>query len=658
MCGFVGVYYFQALRTPDRELLTAQVDTLVHRGPDGGGVWTAPGIGLGHRRLSIIDIEGGAQPMFDESGRYVVAFNGEIYNYRELRARLIGLGYTFRSESDTEVLLASYAEWGASCVDHCNGMFAFALYDRQEHRLFLGRDRLGLKPLFYYVDGERIVFGSEIKALVRDPSVHRQLEPTAVADFFALAYIPAPKTIFKNMYKLPAGHRAVCNRSRPVIESYWDIDLGHVDTQTSLKENAKVLRGLLEDSVQLRMRSDVPLGAFLSGGLDSSAVVAAMATVGDTRVLTQSVGFQEQAFDERHFARDVAERFGTEHHEQVLSAQASDVVAELGYFYDEPFGDSSAAPTYYLCKETRRHVKVALSGDGGDESFAGYDHYAMAAWTNNIRDRVPRMLRRAASAPLLHLLNVSRYSKRAANLNQIALFSSHDDRDRNAYHHLLPQPYRYRELLSRRFLASLDGYDPFTSIRDLYARSGTRDLVGRMQYCDIKSYLCDDILVKVDRASMANSLEVRCPLLDHRIVELGARIPRDQKMSDRGSKLVLKESVAPWIEPSFFERDKQGFAIPLREWLQGPLSKRFASLVLEQTGGGSGLLSSLGSRRLWMEEQHGLARHGHQLWNALMFEGWHESYASQGSAPPRAGVLAEGISATTSVVCPDEAACP
>ncbi len=636
MCGFVGVYQFDRSRPVDEGLLTQQCDTLVHRGPDGGGVWTGPGIGLGHRRLSIIDIGGGAQPMFDVSGRYVVAYNGEIYNYRELRERLQGVGYQFRSQSDTEVLLASFAHWGSACVDHFNGMFAFAIYDRETHELFLGRDRLGQKPLFYYVDKERIVFGSELKALLADPMIPREIEPTAVADFFALAYVPAPKTIFKRIFKLPAGHRAHCKSLAPEIDSYWDPSFAHVDKTATLEDNAAALHALLEDSVRLRMRSDVPLGAFLSGGLDSSAVVAAMASFGTSRVVTQSVGFDESAFDERQFAREIADRFATEHHEQVLSTSASDVVQQLGYFYDEPFGDSSAAPTYYLCEETRKRVTVALSGDGGDESFAGYDHYEQAQWTNNIRDRIPRLLRQVSSAPLQHLLNLSRYNRKALDLNQAALFASKEDRDRNAYNQLLPQPYRFRELLSRDFLASLDDYDPFTSVRDLYARSGTDCLVSRMQYCDLKSYLCDDILVKVDRASMAHSLEVRCPLLDHRIIELATRMPLEQKMQAGRSKIALKAAVNPWVDSEFFERDKQGFAIPLRDWLQGPLATRFESLILARSGGHSGLLSRFGVKRMWYESQRGLAKHGHQLWNALMFEGWFQRYIERIDSPWKA----------------------
>ena len=657
MCGFVGVYHFDGSRPVSEALLLKQTDALVHRGPDGGGVWTGPGIGLGHRRLSIIDIEGGAQPMA-YGGRYITAFNGEIYNYRELRDRLRGLGATFTTKSDTEVLLAAYAQWGPQCVDHFNGMFAFALYDRQKHELMLGRDRLGQKPLFYYVNSERVVFASELKAILADPMVPRELEPTAVADFFALAYVPAPKTIFKNISKLPAAHFALCQQSRPVVREYWDLDFAHADDAMSLQVHAEQLHELLQDSVKLRMRSDVPLGAFLSGGLDSSAVVAAMAKQGDARVLTQSVGFDNDAFDERRFAREIASRFATEHHEQVLTASAAEAVSQVGYFFDEPFGDSSAVPTYYLCQETRKHVTVALSGDGGDEPFAGYDHYQQAAWTNNIRDRIPRWLRRVSSGPLQHLLHISRYSQRALELNHRALFSSREDRDRNAYHQLLPQPFRYRELLSRDFLRSLGDYDPFTSIRDLYTRAGSDNLVSRMQYCDIKSYLCDDILVKVDRASMAHSLEVRCPLLDHRIIELAARMPLQHKLADGRSKIVLKEAVAPWVEPEFFERSKQGFAIPLHQWLRGPLSAQLEELVLRRPGGHSGLLAPWGSRRLWREQKHGLARHGHQLWNALMFEGWFQRYMGARSAWPPSPTFAMKDAAQAVAIRPFREASP
>ena len=629
MCGIVGVYQFDAHRPVDERTLFRQTDSLVHRGPDGGGVWTSPGIGLGHRRLSIIDIDGGAQPMADKSGRYVVVFNGEIYNYRELRERLLSLGSSFRSDSDTEVLLAAYAEWGPACLEHLNGMFAFAIYDRDSHELFLARDRLGQKPLYYYHDRERLIFASEIKAILADPMVPREIRADAVADFFALSYIPGPKSIFHKIEKLSAGHYLHCRGSIARERSYWSFDFSHVEDDASLEECASDLRELLVDSVRLRMRSDVPLGAFLSGGLDSSAVVGAMrAQPEKLTIRTQAVGFDTQGFDERHYAKHVAAHFGSQHSEQLLSPEAGEVIRQLPYFYDEPFGDSSAAPSYYLCAAARKEVTVALSGDGGDEPFAGYDHYAMYQWTNGLRPRIPTTLWKGLHRPLRGLMQLSRYNKTASNYNLYAFLASAPDPDRNAYHHFLPQPYRYRELLSDEFVRELDDYDPFHSIRDHFRAAGTDDPVLRMQYCDLKSYLCDDILVKVDRASMAHSLEVRSPLLDHRIIELATRIPLRHKMTPERKKIVLAEAVAPWIAPETFERPKQGFAIPLHDWFRGPLAARTAE-ALWGSPRRSRLVSEGAARRMLFEEERGLASHGHQLWNALNFELWFERYMSR-----------------------------
>ncbi len=633
MCGIVGVYYFDREHPVDRDLLVEQTNTLVHRGPDDGAVWIGPGVGLGHRRLSIIDLGGGLQPMFDVTGRYCTVFNGEIYNYRELRDELGSKGYQFRTDSDTETLINAYAEWGQDCVEHFNGMYGFAIYDRDTHDLFLARDRLGKKPLYYYRDSERIVFASELKAIVRDPMVPREIEATALADFFAMAYVPMPKTIYRQIYKLPAGHRAICKGAGPQISKYWDIDYRHVDFDTSAEKHAENLFELMSDAVRLRLRSDVPLGAFLSGGVDSSAVVGVMAGISETPVVTQSVGFDVEAFDERRYAREIAERFATDHHEQVLEPSAGHAVKQLAFFYDEPFGDSSAVPTYYLCEQTRKHVTVALSGDGGDEQFAGYDHYNGLVWTENIRSRLPALVWRAAALPLKHLFQITRYHKGALRFNRKLWLSASDNPDRNAYNHLLPQPYRYRELLDGELLDALGDYDPFESVADLYERSGTDDVMSRMQYADIKSYLCDDILVKVDRASMAHALEVRCPLLDHRIVEYSTRIPPIHKLRDEKSKLVLKQAIAHLIPTEFFERPKQGFAIPLDHWFRTALREPTEDLLFSRPGGKSRLLSPLSCKRMWFEEQRDLARHGSQFWNAMMFELWYLRYMERVDLP-------------------------
>ena len=340
-------------------------------------------------------------------------------------------------------------------------------------------------------------------------------------------------------------------------------------------------------------------------------------------VITQSVGFDVEKFDERVYAREIAERFKTSHFEQLLTPDAGGVVHELSYFFDEPFGDSSAAPTYYLCGETRKHVKVALSGDGGDEQFAGYSHYGAARWTQNIHSRLPSLLWRAARLPLQHLFQVSRYNKTTQYWNWLAWLSSSRNPDRNAFNHLLPQPFRYRTLLGRQLLSELRGYDPFDSIRHLYEQSGSNDLMSRMQYVDIKAYLCDDILVKVDRASMAHSLEVRCPLLDHRVVEYASRIPPIHKWKDKRSKIVLKSAIADLVPTEFFERPKQGFAIPLDHWFRTSLKGTMDDLAFS-SGGQSGFLGKSQCRRTWFEHQKGLVNHGSQLWNGMTFEMWHQ----------------------------------
>ncbi len=626
MCGIVGVLHFDRSRPVDRARLIAQTDTLVHRGPNDGGVWVGDGVGLGQRRLSIIDLSsGGHQPLFDASGRWAVVFNGEIYNYLELRHELSAKGHRFRTDSDTEVLLYAYVEWGDACVERFRGMFAFAIYDAAEHALFLGRDPLGKKPLYYYRDADRIVFASELKAVLADPTIPREIDATAVADYFALSYVPGPKTIFNRMLKLPPAHTLAISPAGARMHAYWDVDYTSPDLGSSAEQHAVRLLELITEAVRLRLRSDVPLGAFLSGGVDSSAIVAVMAQLSERPVLTNSIGFDVERYDERPYARQIAARFQTDHREQVLSPEAGEIVRQLSWFYDEPFGDSSAAPTYHLCAMTRKHVTVALSGDGGDELFAGYYHYRDSLWADSIRGRLPGWLRRAALTPLRHLFQVTRYSSEAFGYNSIA-WRAALDADRSDYNSLLPQPWRFREMLSRDFLASLGGYDPYDAFRSWYERSRTGDHVSRMQYVDLKTYLPDDILVKVDRASMAHALEVRCPLLDHKVVEYAARIPSSFKIQENKTKLILKQAIRGLIPPETFDRKKMGFAIPIAKWFRTALREPAEALFFAKPGGASGTLSRYESRRLWVEHQAGLVDHGTQLWNAMMFELWYRRF--------------------------------
>jgi asparagine synthase (glutamine-hydrolysing) len=631
VCGIVGVFHFERDRPVDAARLERQLASIVHRGPDGGGVWVEPGVGLAHRRLSIIDLGGGAQPMFDASGRYVTTFNGELYNYRELREELTGLGHVFRTDSDTEVLLAAYAAWGQGCLDRFNGMFAFAIHDRKEHRLFLARDRLGKKPLYVYRDEGRVVFASELKAITADPMVPRRIDATSVADYCAMGYVPAPKTIWRDVAKLPAGHLAIADASGFRTAGWWDVDLRQPDHATPIEVHARRLRELIDDAVRLRLRSDVPLGAFLSGGVDSTAVVGVMAKVGATPPFTQTIGFTVARFDERRYAADAAARFGTRHHERVLAPEAGLVARQLSHFFDEPFADSSAVPTYYLCDVTRENVTVALSGDGGDELFTGYTHYQTARWTDRIHDRLPELVWRAARAPLRHLLHVTRYVPAAYSWNR-TLFRASDARDRNAWHNHIYSPWRWRELLSEELLDALGDYDPFESVAHHYARAGTDDLLARMQYADLKGFMCEDILAKVDRASMAHALEVRCPLLDHRVVEYAGKIPPLANLHDGGAKLALKKAVEDLVPPSFFDREKQGFSIPVDDWFRSGLRDMARDLLVAPGGRRSGLLGKWKMRRLFEEHQRGIAN-GHALWMATMLELWHERWV-EGAAPP------------------------
>ena len=412
MCGIVGVYSFDRRRPIDRSLLARQTDTIAHRGPDDGGLWVGDGVGLGHRRLSIIDVGGGHQPMWDIEERIGVIFNGEIYNYRELRHELEPKGHRFKTDSDTETIIHAYREWGDACIERFRGMFALAVFDRTKRTMLLARDRMGKKPLYWYRDRERLIFASEIKAIVEDPTVPRVVDPTSVIDFFAYNYVPGPTTIFQGIQKLPAGHLMVLSGEHQSVRSYWDVDFSKLDSSRSLEASVEALDETLQESVRLRLRSDVPLGAFLSGGIDSSLIVALMAEQSERAVKTHTIGFSEDGYDERGFAKETATLFSTDHQEKVVAVDALDVIDRLSWFYDEPFGDSSAVPTYYLSGATRDRVTVSLSGDGGDENFAGYRRYVFAMYEDEVRSRVPSLIRKGLVSPLARMYPKADYLPR------------------------------------------------------------------------------------------------------------------------------------------------------------------------------------------------------------------------------------------------------
>lgn len=625
MCGLVGVYYFDRARPVDAERLRIQTETLVHRGPNEGGVYAGLGCGLGHRRLSIIDLSSGQQPMFSEDGRYVIAYNGEIYNYREVRAQLKSKGHRFSTDSDTQVFLRAFIEWGEDCTAHLNGMFACAIYDRSNHQLFLARDRMGKKPLYYYRDKERLIFASELKAILADPTVPKELDATAIADFFAFSCIGGSKSIFSQVRKLPAASSMMVRDGALHRRRYWDVDFSQPDEHTDLEKQAERLLELLTDATRLRLRADVPLGAFLSGGVDSSTTVALMAQLLERPVVSNSIGFDTKHADERQYARAIAERFSTDHHEKVVLPQASKIIHDLSWFYDEPFADSSAVPTYYLCEMTRAQVTVALSGDGGDELFAGYTRYPDALAANALRDAVPALVRQASAWPLRHLFSASRFHPRAQRAAARLYRAAHTP-ERAYYNHLSTQPWRYHDALSNDFIGALDGYDPFDVFRPHLERAARFDPLSKMQYLDLKTYLIDDILVKVDRASMAHALEVRVPMLDHRVVEAAAKIPPIHRIQEGQKKRVLLKAIAKLIPPDFFDRPKQGFGIPIFEWFRGALKRPAEQLFFDQKGGRSGVLDDGTLKRMWGEHQLKLVNHGTTFWNVMMFELWYQRF--------------------------------
>ena len=622
MCGITGIVDLKGRREVSRTLLSRMNETQVHRGPDAGGLHLEPGVGLGHRRLSIIDLATGQQPLFNEDGSVVVVFNGEIYNYQALIPELTALGHVFRTKSDTEVIVHAWEAWGEACVERFRGMFAFALWDRNRETLFLARDRLGVKPLFYAVlaDGQ-LIFGSELKSLAIHPGLARELDPLAVEDYFAFGYIPEPRTVYKMARKLAPGHTLTVRRGQPVPapREYWDVrftldnPIGEADAQAELIER-------LRESVRLRMISEVPLGAFLSGGVDSSAVVATMAGVSEQPVNTCSISFSDPAFDESRYAREVAERYRTRHFVDNVDSDDFGLVDELARTYDEPYADSSAIPTYRVCQLARRHVTVALSGDGGDESFGGYRRYRFHAMEERLRSMLPLAVRRPAFGLLGRVYPKADWAPqvfRAKTTFQALARSSVE-----AYFHSISfvgDGMRER-LYSNAFKAELGGYNAVEVFHRHAARAGTQDVLGLVQYLDLKTYLVGDINTKVDRASMAHSLEVREPLMDHPLVEWLATLPSSFKVKGTESKRLLKKAMEPHLSHEVLYRAKMGFAVPLARWFRGPLRGPVRDALLGGQLSETGWFNPGYLAELLAQHESGVRDHGTPIWTLLMFE--------------------------------------
>ncbi len=624
MCGICGIFEFDEQREIPRELVHRMTQTIVHRGPDDEGIFVGRGIGLGFRRLSIIDVAGGHQPLSNEDGRVWVMFNGEIYNYLELHDDLVKRGHRFSTHSDTETIVHLYEEYGEECFARLRGMFAIALWDSREHKLLLARDRVGKKPLYYAADSKRILFGSELKCLLAADSLPRDIDTQALSDYFSLGYVPAPKTIYRAAKKLLPGHYLVASAKGVRIERYWDISFNHVEDRSE-EEWCEILRHQLCEVTRMRLMSEVPLGAFLSGGVDSSAVVAMMAKIMRRPVTTCSIGFEEQEYDESAFARKVSEQFNTDHHEQIVRPNALDVLNKLVWHYDEPFADSSAIPTYYVSQVARRYVTVALGGDGGDENFAGYRRYYFDRMENQMRGFIPAPIRSAVFGPLGRVYPALAWAPRF--LRGKATFQSLARSPLEGYFNSISifRPGEKSNLFTKDFRQSLNGYDAIDVLQQYYDRADTPDLLSRIQYVDMKTYLTDDILAKVDRASMAVSLEVRAPLLDHKLMETVATIPSSLKLSGREGKYIFKKAMAPILKSEILDRRKQGFAVPLDRWFRQDL-KDLTYEALFSTD--DGILDRAFLKKIWDQHQKGTYDRSAHLWSVLMFRKWREAFLS------------------------------
>src|SRR5438067_2776787 len=631
MCGIAGKFNFDAANPIDRERLTAMTAVLAHRGPDADGFYVHEGIGLGHRRLSIIDLSTGDQPLSNEDSSVWVVFNGEIYNFADIRSELESSGHRFRTHSDTEVIVHAYEQWGDALVDRFRGMFAFALCDQRRRRLLLARDRLGVKPLYYAVTQSGVTFASEIKALLEDPDVPREWSVEALDAYLALSYVPTPRTMYRAVAKLPAAHLLVAERGRVSIKSYWDLHFTGDGDPARENEYLEQLDALVAESVRLRLVSDVPLGAFLSGGIDSTAVVAAMADAcGADRVVTTSVGFDEHAFNELEHARTVARHLGVRQHEKIVKPDVVDLLPKLAWHLDEPFADSSAVPTYYVSKAAREHVTVALSGDGGDELWAGYARHRVEQWETAARQWLGPTGGRIAGRVAARLpIGV----KGTRSLRHLALSPAEACALKHAYG-LFEGGVR-GSLYAADFAREVRDADPFAGFRLAYDSCPSPDPIDRALYVDVKTYLVDDILTKVDKMSMAVALEARVPLLDHELIEFAATVPAALKLKNGRGKHLLRRLLERRVPKSIVDRPKHGFEAPTGEWLRGPLAPMVDDLLLDGRLRSRGVFNDEAVARLWREHRSGSHDHRHRLWSLVMLELWFREFLD-GTAQNRA----------------------
>lgn len=629
MCGitgFIDLWDARPRSADDRaEILDRMCRVIRHRGPDDQGMMVKPGVALGMRRLAIIDLVSGNQPISGEDGSVTIVFNGEIYNFQEIKPKLESRGHTFQTHSDTEAIVHAYEEFGPECLQDLRGMFAFAIWDEKARTLFIARDRAGKKPLYYTTTPNgTFVFGSELKALLEHPDVQREINPEALDAYFTLGYVPDPLTIFRSIHKLPPGHYLNFKDGHATVRQYWDFEFKATPPLTE-DDYLDQLRTLLDESVRLRLISDVPLGAFLSGGIDSSTVVALMARHMGQPVKTFSIGFHEDSYNELKYARLTAEKFGTEHHEFFVTPDICDVIDDLVWHFDEPFADSSAIPTYMVSKLARDHVTVVLSGDGGDELFAGYTRYAVERKRGGF-GLLPKTVREGVMRPISqhlphatwgrnYLHNVS-LDPTARYLDSVSVFTS----------------LNRRSLYASDFAQTLGpgGYAA-RLFDDLVKNVKTDDAVDRLLYLDSKTYLPGDILTKVDRMSMAVSLEARAPLLDHKLIEFVTTVPSTLKLAGLETKHLLKRAVKDLVPAGILHRPKQGFGVPIQEWINQQLRSRIRDTLSDSRARQRGYIDSHYVDVLLDEHERGRRDHSMGLWSLFMLELWQRRFMDAGS---------------------------
>ena len=621
MCGIVGRFNFHSHDPVSADLMKGMAKLLAHRGPDGEGVYADGPVGFGHRRLSVIDLTQAAhQPMISEDGQVCITFNGEIYNFRELRTVLEGRGHEFRSQSDTEVLLAAYREYGVTCVEHLRGMFVFAIWDKPNRKLFLARDRIGKKPLHYWLDKDGIAFASEPKAFLADPGFKPSPSLEAISHYLTYQYVPSPWSAFQGIQKLQPGHVLVVENGQMRTEQYWKLSYEQTYKGSSDEASHELIHKLLE-ATKCRLISDVSLGAFLSGGIDSSVIVGLMAQLGSSSLKTFSIGFEQETYNELPFAREVAKRFGTDHQEFVVKPEPSEIFPKLIWHYNEPFADSSAIPSMYLAEMTRQHVTVALNGDGGDENFAGYDRY-LASVLSHRYDRLPAFLRRCIESTAWYLPEAKESKTLISRMKRFASGLSHSPYQRYVlwmthFDHQLKN-----EICTKEFLKESGGQESTKVLVEVFEQSNAQDLLNKTLDVDVHTYLPNDLLVKVDVATMAYGLEARSPFLDHEFMEFCASLPTSMKLRGSIKKFILKKAAKDFLPPDILNRPKMGFGVPIDYWFRNELREIAHDILLSPRATKRGYFKATVVERLLNEHVKKERAWHYQLWNLLMLELW------------------------------------